>query len=134
MSNVVAALPFDKIGALCEGSDGNFFVGPYIDSTGTAFPKYKAEAYKSLKPQHRGPFTSTSAWYRGIARLNRKCVLGDPDPEMEDIRDKTIAEYELLAEFVPRIALKAFAKGPFVITHNDLTPRNILVSDSSFPS
>ncbi|KAK2754782.1 hypothetical protein FQN54_006675 [Arachnomyces sp. PD_36] len=116
-----------QLGSLREDSDGNFFVGPFVDSTGTAHPQCKAEMYQSLKPQHRGPYKSTSAWYRGMASLNRRYALVDPDED--DTRDETVAQYEILTELAPRIISKTFNKGPFVIHHNDLTTQNILVDD-----
>ena len=108
-----------------EDSEGNFYVGPYVDSNGTAYPRYKAEAYKSLGPENHGPFESTSDWYAAISQLNRQFTLEDPEEEGD--RDESVAEYELLAEFAPKIVVEEYANGPFVINHNDLTLRNILV-------
>lgn len=121
---MAAALKFDKIGSLQEDSNGDFFVGPYVDSNGTAYPKAKAEAYMSLESHHRGPFATTSDWYDAMALSQRNFVLADPE---EESRDSSIAEYELLAEFAPKIVSAAYEKGPFVVNHNDLTPQNILV-------
>lgn len=129
--NAIATLQFDKIGSINEDTDGNFFVGPYIDSYATAYPEYKVEVYKSLEPQQRGPFNSISSWYRSMGLLQRKFVLGDPEEE-EESRDASVAQCEVLAEFAPSIALRTFEKGPFVINHNDLSPQNILVSNSTF--
>jgi hypothetical protein len=60
-----------------------------------------------------------------ISRLNRKFAIEDPEEEGD--RDESVAEYELLAEMAPKIVVKGFENGPFVINHNDLTLQNILV-------
>ncbi|KAH8704834.1 hypothetical protein BGW36DRAFT_421425 [Talaromyces proteolyticus] len=123
----LASLKFDKIGSLRENPDGEFFVAPYTETNATAYPQYKAIAYNKLSPQHKGPFSSVLEWYNAIAELNRKYALGDPDEE-ED-RDETVADYELLAELAEHFVVPEFANGPFVINHNDLTIQNILVDD-----
>lgn len=123
---MIASLTFDKIGSLREDSNGNFFVGPYIDSMATAYPKHKGAVYNGLDSCNKGPFTSVSDWYRAMALLNRKFALEDPEEDEED-RAATVGNYELLAEFADKIVIEEFDHGPFVINHNDLTVQNILV-------
>lgn len=108
-----------------EDSNGSFFVGPYVDSSGTAYPKQRAAAYKALSARYKGPFPSVLDWYDAMAELNRKSALEDPEEEGD--RDVTVAEYELLAELSDKIIVDEFKSGPFVINHNDLTVQNILV-------
>ncbi|WEW61271.1 hypothetical protein PRK78_006761 [Emydomyces testavorans] len=123
----LASLKFDKIGSLQENPEGNFFIGPYIDPSSTAYPKHRAKTYQSLIPEHKGPFSSISSWDNAMAELNRQTALGDP--EDEEYRAETVADYEILAEFSDRIVVKEFSHGPFVINHSDLTVQNILVDD-----
>ncbi|RJE18528.1 hypothetical protein PHISCL_09132 [Aspergillus sclerotialis] len=116
-----------QLGTLREDSNGSFFVGPYVDSSGTAYPKQRAAAYKALSARYKGPFPSVSDWYDAMAELNRKFSLEDPEEEGD--RDVTVAEYELLAELSDKIIVDEFKSGPFVINHNDLTVQNILVDE-----
>ncbi|OQD77545.1 hypothetical protein PENDEC_c002G04149 [Penicillium decumbens] len=62
-----------------------------------------------------------------MAESNRKSAV--EDPEEEEDRDVTVAEYELLAELSMDIVVEEFQNGPFVIDYNDLTVQNILVDD-----
>lgn len=64
-------------------------------------------------------------WYNATTELNQTCAL--QDSEEEDERDRTVTEYELLAELSDKIIAKEFRSGPFVIDHNDLMVQNILV-------
>lgn len=119
---------FDKIGSLREDSNGDFFIGPYIDPNATAYPDYRAAAYNELSPGFKGPFTSISDWYNAMTELNRKSALNVLEDEGE--KDEILADYEILAEFADVIAIEEFRNGPFVVNHNDLTIQNILVPSS----
>jgi len=66
-----------------------------------------------------------SDWYNAMAESNRKSAV--EDPEEEEDRDVTVAEYELLAELSMDIVVEEFQNGPFVIDYNDLRVQNILV-------
>lgn len=123
--NLLASLRFDKIGSLREAPDGTLFVGPYTETNATAYPKYKAVAYKKLEARYKGPFSSTSEWHQAMAELNRKVRI--EDPEVEGDRAEIVAEYELLAELSDHFVIREFSQGPFVLNHNDLTLQNILV-------
>lgn len=118
-------MKFSKIGSLREDPKGNFFVGPYVDPSGTAYPKHRAAVYEALNPRYKGPFSSVSDWYNAMAELNRNFAL--KDPELESDREATLADYELLAELSGKIVVEEYRNGPFVINHNDLTVQNILV-------
>ncbi|RJE25068.1 Phosphotransferase enzyme family [Aspergillus sclerotialis] len=122
----LASLKFSKIASLREDSDGNFFVGPYVDPAGTAYPEHRALAYETLSAHQKGPYSSISDWYKAMAVLNRRSALHDPDEEDKDV---AVAEYELLAELSDKVIVKEFETGPFVVNHNDLTIQNILVGD-----
>lgn len=122
-----ASFKFDKIGSLGEDSDGEFFVGPYVDIMNTASQKQRTETFESLSPHHKGPFSSASGWYAGMLELNRKSAIDDPDEE-ED-KDANVAQFEVLAELSADVIVEKFNEGPFVINHNDLTVQNILVDD-----
>ena len=117
------------MGSLREDPNGNFFVGPYVDQNGTAYPKHRAAVYNTLSNCYKGPFSSVSDWYNAMAELNRKFALEDPEEEFD--RDVTVAEYELLAELSENIIIEKFQDGPFVINHNDLTVQNMLVRKHS---
>lgn len=123
----LASLKFSEIGSLREDLKGNFFVGSYVDPSGTAYPKHRAAVYEALNPRYKGPFSSVSDWYNAMAELNRNFALKDPD--LEEERDAMLADYELLAELSHKIIVEEFRNGPFVINHNDLTVQNILVDD-----
>lgn len=125
---IPASFKFDKIGSLGEDSNGNFFVGPYVDIMDTASQKQRTQTYQSPSPHHKGPFSSTSDWYAAMSELNRKSAIEDPDEE-ED-KDVNVAQFELLAELSRDIIVEKFNDGPFVINHNDLTVQNILVRNS----
>ena len=120
----LASFKFDGIGSLREDPNGDFFVAPFVDSTGTAFPKHKVVIYEKLDFSQRGPFHSTSEWYRAVAQLNRQFSLTNPE---EEARAEAVGDHELLSEFSDRVVLKEYDHGPFVIHHNDLTVQNILV-------
>ena len=123
----LASFKFNGIGSLQEDSNGDFFVAPFVDFTGTAFPKHRVVIYNvKLDLSQRGPFHSTSEWYRAIAQLNRQLSLTDPE---EEARAEAVGDYELLSEFSDHVVLKEYDHGPFVIHHNDLTVQNILVSN-----
>lgn len=122
-------MKFSEIGSLREDLNGNSFVGPYVDPSGTAYPKHRAAVYKALSSRHKGPFTSVPDWSNVIAELKRKSALQDPEEESD--RDITVAEYEILAELSDNIIVEKFRSGTLVIDHIDLTARNILVSRKS---
>lgn len=119
----LASLTFESIGTLREDSQGNFFVGPYIDST-TAYPEARAAAYRTMDVKDHGPFSTITQFYDAISRLNIK--FAESDPEEED-RENTVIEYKMMRNMAPKFVIEAFDRGPFVINHSDLTIQNILV-------
>ena len=88
----LASFKFDRIGSLREDSNGDFFVAPFVDSTGTAFPKHRVVIYNGkLDLSQRGPFHSTSEWYRAIAQINRQFSLTDSE---EEARAEAVGDYK----------------------------------------
>lgn len=134
-SHFPASLKFDKIGSLREDSDGGFFVVAFADSS-TAYPKARASAYNKLSKSKQGPFSSIQEFYDAMSDLNDLHISEDPESEDEEEKEVTekendVLQYRQLREMAPNFIVDAFCNGPFVINHDDLTARNILVSKSS---
>ncbi|KAJ5560589.1 hypothetical protein N7513_002988 [Penicillium frequentans] len=81
----LTCLPFDKIGSLQEGPDGEFFVGSVLHPAYARF-KEKTSIYRGFEPHLKGPYSSTAEYYGAAAELGRAFSLVDPcyeDSEMD---------------------------------------------------
>ena len=70
-----------------------------------------------------------------MSDLNDLHINEDPESEDEEEevteKENDVLQYRQLREMAPNFIVDAFSNGPFVINHDDLTTRNILVSKLS---
>ncbi|KAJ6003369.1 hypothetical protein N7451_005916 [Penicillium sp. IBT 35674x] len=114
----LTCLPFDKIGSLREGPDGEYFVGSVLHPAYARF-KEKTSIYHGFEPHLKGPYSSTAEYYGAAAKLGRAFSLVDPcyeDPELDpDCMYEVAGEYELFTEFQGKIINEKYANGPFYL-------------------
>jgi hypothetical protein len=122
----IATCTFDKIGSLRESPEGGFYLTAYVDAF-IAYPEAKASAYHALMEEQRGPYSSVSQFYQAMADLNDHYVLLEPEIEPEE-KETDRAMYREVGQLAPAFIVPALDHGPFVISHDDLAPQNILVS------